>query len=226
MGWFDKHKPEGAKDGDQSKSEMDTLLEKFGTMLDERTKPTREAVEAMQAKWNAIEAEATKVTPPDTRPRDENGNVRDLTPEEKQRGLNIALAEQNVQNAARFIERDVLDALPADWKDLKPEIQSMFNNTPVARKAAPDYMAYCNNCCDVVIAREARKGGVRRNSETKEFFLEDKSTSSITEDSILSDPALAWRSPDGLRSLSAADQLRKLGIDPKEFEESAKKGLV
>lgn len=228
MGMLDRFKktPEGSDD--QSKAEMDAMFERFGTMVDERLKPVTEKVSTLAGEWETIKAEATKTAPPDTRPRDEHGNVRELTADEKQRNLNIALAEQNVQNAARFIERDVLDTLPTDFKDLKPQIAQMFRDTPVARKAQPDYAEYCQNCADLAIAREARKGGLRRNPDTREFFLEDKSSGSSEPDSILNDPSLVWHydSPSGPRSMTAAEQLRKLHIDPKTFEDSVKKGLV
>jgi len=221
-----KKPPEGSDD--QSKAEMDAMFERFGSMVDERMKPITDNVTALKSEWETIKAEATKTAPPDTRPRDENGNPRELTDAEKQTRLNIALAEQNVQNAARFIERDVLDTLPVDFKDLKPQIAQMFRDTPVARKAQPDYAEYCQNCADLAIAREARKGGLRRNAETKEFFLEDKSGVSNEPDSILNDPSLVWHydTPQGPRTMSAKEQLAKLHIDPKEFEDSARKGRV
>jgi hypothetical protein len=225
MGLFDRHKPADSKSEEQSKAEMDAMFERFGAMVEERVKPMRETVDAMQAKWNAIEAEATKTTPPDTRPRDENGNVRELTGEEKQRNLNLALAQQNVQTAARLTERDVLDSLPSDWKHLIPEIRTLFANTEIGRKAQADYAEYCQNCADLVIAREAKKAGLRFNQQSKSFFLEDKSAGGSTPDSILNDPSLEWESRDG-RKMSAQEQLRKLGIDPKKFEESAKNGVV
>jgi hypothetical protein len=225
MAWF---KPKDGATDDQSKAEMDAMFERFGTMVDERMKSLNEKVSALSTDWEAVKAEATKPAPVDTRPRDENGNVRDLTDAEKQTRLNIALAEQNVQNAARFIERDVLDTLPADFKDLKPQIAQMFRDTPVARKAQPDYAEYCQNCADLAIAREVRKGGLRRNAETKEFFLEDKSAGGSEPDSMLSDPSLVWHydTPQGPRTMTAKEQLAKLHIDPKEFEDSARKGRV
>jgi hypothetical protein len=223
---FDRFKktPDG-KTEDQSKAELDAMFERFGAMVEERVKPMRDTVDAMQAKWNAIEAEATKTTPPDTRPRDENGNIRELTDTERQQNLNLALAQQNVQTAARLTERDVLDGLSDDWKHLIPEIRAMFASTDLATKAKPDYSWYCQNCADLVIAREAKKAGLRFNQQSKEFFLEDKSAGGSTPDSILNDPSLEWESRDG-RKMSAHEQLRKLGIDPKKFEESAKNGVV
>jgi hypothetical protein len=224
MGMLDRFKktPDGGGE-DQSKAEMEAMFAKFGEIIDERLKPVNESVTSLKTEWETIKTEATKPPVVDTRPRDENGNVRELTPEEKQRNLNIALAEQNVQNAARFIERDILDTLPKDFADLKPAIAQMFRDTPVARKAQPDYAEYCQNCADLAIAREARKGGLRRNAETKEFFLEDKSGGSGEPDSILNDPSLAWNNNG--RMVMPRETLEKLGIDPKKFEERNAKGV-
>jgi hypothetical protein len=226
MGLFDRKKTSDGED--QSKAEMDAMFERFGSMVDERMKPVVEKVSALSTDWEAVKAEATKSPVVDTRPRDENGNVRDLTPEERQRDMNIALAKQNIATSARLTERDVLDALPKDYADLKPQIAEMFRSTPIERKAQPDYAEYCQNCADLAIAREARKGGVRRNSDTKEFFLEDKSAGSSASDSILNDPSLVWHydSPNGPQTMSAKEQLRKLHIDPKDFEDYAKRGRV
>lgn len=223
MGMLDRFKktPEGSDE--QSKAEMDAMFERFGAMVDERMKPLNEKVSALSTDWETVKTEATKVTPPDTRPRDENGNLRELTADEKQRNLNSALVQQNVQTAARLTERDVLDSLPSDWKHLIPEIRALFAQTDIGRKAQPDYAEYCQNCADLVIAREAKKAGLRFNQESKEFFLEDKSAGGSTPDSILNDPSLAWNNNG--KVMSAREQLDKLGIDPKKFEERNARGV-
>jgi len=223
MGMLDRFKknPDGGED--QSKAEMDAMFAKFGEIIDERLKPVNEKVSALSTDWEAVKTEATKPPVVDTRPRDEHGNVRDLTPEERQRNLNIALAEQNVQNSARFIERDTIASLHQDWKHLAPQIEEMFRNTEVSRKAKGDYAEYCQNCAELVIGREAKKAGLRRR-DNGEFFLEDKSGGSSTPDSILNNRELDW--DNNGRVMTAHEQLRKLGIDPKKFEEAAKHGAV
>ena len=223
MGMLDRFKktPEGGED--QSKAEMDAMFAKFGEIIDERLKPVSESVSGLKSEWETIKAEATKTTEPDRTPRNADGTPRELTAEEKRAALDNALATQNIQNAARFIERDVLDAMPADYADLKPTIREMFKNTPVQRKMLADYAEYCENCVDLAIAKAARKGGLRRNAETKEFFLEDKSAGSTTSDSILNDPSLAWNNNG--RMVMPRETLEKLGIDPKKFEERNAKGV-
>lgn len=216
MGLWNKKPSEGSED--QSKAEMDALMDRFKQELE----PLRTEFSALKTDWETIKAEASKPPVVDTRPRDENGNVRDLTADEKQRNLNVALAEQNVQNSARFIERDTLDAVHADWKYLVPKMRAHFDSTPVGRKAQADYPEYCRNVTRLVIGEEAQSAGLRRK-DNGEFFLEDKSAGGSTPDSILNDPSLAWNNNG--KVMSAREQLDKLGIDPKKFEERNARGV-
>jgi len=189
----------------------------------------REGVEKLQSDWDGNKTEATRTTPADTTPRNADGTPRELTAEEKQRNTQQATLGVAVLTNARLTEREVLDELPPDWQHLIPEIRGYFANTPIEQKAKPDYAEYCRNCADLAIAKAARKAGLRYNRENQSFFLEDKSTSSTQEDGVLSDPSLAWNQQRGdgsIRTWSAGEQLRKLVIDPKEFEESVKKGVV
>jgi hypothetical protein len=229
MGWFDKHKPDATKTAEeQSKAEMDALLERFTAAVDEKVAPLRETVTKLQTDWDTIKTEATRPPVTDTTPKNPDGTPRELTAEEQQRNLNAALLQSNIQTAARLTEREVLDALPADWQHLVPEIRAHFNNTPIQRKAQADYAEYCNNCADLVIAKAARKAGLRYNRDNQTFFLEDKSTSTTREDGVLSDPSLSWRqeTANGTRVWTPEEQLAKLGIDPQKFSESVKKGVV
>jgi hypothetical protein len=229
MGWFDKHKPDATKTPEeQSKAEMDELVNRFSAAVDERVKPLRETVEKLQTDWDTIKTEATKPPAADATPRNADGTPRELTPEEKQRNTQQATLGVAILTNARLTEREVLDELSSDWTHLIPEIRGIFANTPMEQKGRGDYSQYCRNCVDLVIAREARKSGLRYNRENQTFFLEDKSTSATREDSVLSDPALAWRqeTPNGVRVMSAQEQLEKLGIDPAKFAESVKKGVV
>jgi hypothetical protein len=229
MGWFDKHKPDATKTPEeQSKADMDALVDRFSAAVDERVKPLRETVEKLQTDWDTIKTEATKPPAADTTPRNADGTPRELTPEEKQRNTQQATLGVAILTNARLTEREVLDELSADWTHLIPEIRGIFANTPMEQKGRGDYAQYCRNCVDLVIAREARKSGLRYNRENQTFFLEDKSTSSTREDGVLSDPSLSWRqeTSSGTRVWTPEEQLRKLGIDPKEFSESVKKGVV
>jgi hypothetical protein len=225
---FFKRSNADEKTEEQSKAEMDALLEGFSAKVEEKIAPLRTTVENLQTKWNVIEAEATKPPVVDNRPKNPDGTPRDLTDDEKRNNATLAGVQLSVQTNARLTEREVIDELQDDWKHLIPEIRGIFASTPIEQKARTDYAQYCRNCVDLVIAREARKSGLRRNSETGAFFIESKGTSESREDSVLSDPSLAWRqeTPNGVRVMSAQEQLEKLGIDPAKFAESVKKGVV
>ena len=229
MGWFEKHKPDATKTPEeQSKADMDALVDRFSAAVDERVKPLRETVEKLQTDWDTIKTEASKPPATDRTPRNADGTPRDLTDDEKRNNATLAGVQLSVQTNARLTEREVIDELQDDWKHLIPEIRGIFASTPIEQKARTDYAQYCRNCVDLVIAREARKSGLRFNRENQTFFLEDKSTSATREDGVLSDPSLAWRqeTPNGVRVMSAQEQLEKLGIDPAKFAESVKKGVV
>lgn len=230
MGWFDKHKPADGKTADeQSEAQMNALVDRLGASIEERIKPLRDGFDAMKTDWETIKAEATRTPTVDTRPKNDDGTPRELTEDEKRNNITRASVELSVTTNARLTEREVLDSLPADFADLIPDIRALFNNTPLQRKAQSDYADYCNNCADLVIAKHARKAGLRFNRESKTFFLEDKSTSTSREDGVLSDPSLVWnqQKPDGsVRAWSPEEQLRKLDIDPAKFSESVKKGVV
>jgi hypothetical protein len=228
MGWFDKHKPaEGKTPAEQSEAEMNALVDRLGTSLEERiAKPIREELTALKSEWETIKAEASKPPAVDTTPRNADGTPRELSAEEKLRNAQQATLGVAVLTNARLTEREVLDELPSDWSHLLPEIRGLFANSPIEVKAKPDYAQYCRNCADLVIAREARKAGLRYNEQSKTFFLEDKSTSATREEGVLSDPSLVWHQEKAngvTKTWSPSEQLRALGIDPKEF---AEKGSV
>ena len=217
------------KTEEQSKAEMDALVERLGTSLEERiAKPIREELTALKTDWETIKTEASKPPVVDNRPKNPDGTPRELTDDEKRNNATLAGVQLSVQTNARLTEREVIDELQDDWKHLIPEIRGIFASAPIEQKARTDYAQYCRNCVDLVIAREARKSGLRYNRENQTFFLEDKSTSSTREDGVLSDPALSWRqeTANGVRVVTPEETLRKLGIDPAKFEESVRKGVV
>jgi hypothetical protein len=233
MGWFDKHKPAASDAGktadEQSEAQVNALVEKLGASLEERiAKPLREDLTALKTEWETIKAEATK--PPEGKgPTNTDGTPRELSQEEKNTLGTQAAFAQSVLTNARLTEREVLDSLPADFADLIPEIRAYFTDTPLDRKSKSDYAVYCSNCADLVIAKHARKAGLRRNPDNKTFFLEDKSAGGDGhEPGPLSDPSLTWRqeTASGTRVWTPEEQLRKLDIDPAKFAESVKKGVV
>jgi hypothetical protein len=228
MGWFDKHKPDATKTPeDQSKAEMDTLVERFGAAVEERVKPLRETVEKLQTDWEGIKAEATK-PPAATGPTNADGTPRELTEEEKNRNATQASFAVAIQTNARLTESECIASIPAQWSHLIPKVKEWFAAVDFPAKAKPDYAAMCNNIVDILIAREVKTSGLRRDNNGT-FFLEDKSTSATREEGPLSDPELVWhqnKSDGSVKNWSVSDQLRALDIDPAKFSENVKKGVV
>jgi len=85
------------------------------------------------------------------------------------------LAVETVNLRSRMIEREVLDELEG-FSEFLPEIRKELASTNVQVKAMPNYEAYVRNVVDMVVGREARKGGLRRDKQR--FVLEDGSSSS------------------------------------------------
>ena len=226
MGWLDRHKQADGKSDEQSKAEMDQLVERLGASFEEklnaRLEPLTTTVTALKTDWESIKTEATKT---DTTPRNADGTPRELTDDEKRNNREAATVGLVVQANARLTERDVLDEIPSGWKHIVPDVRKMFADTPIQRKAQPDYAEYCRNIVTLVIGNAARKAGLSTSDNGGSFFLEDKSGSSTEQGGVLSDPSLAWRKNDGSTE-SASETLRKLGIAPKDFEESVKRGVV
>jgi hypothetical protein len=227
MAWpkFGKTEEEKKPEETQSKSDLDALVERFGATIESQLKPLRDDVTAMKSKWEDIEREATKPAPQ----LNDDGTPKQPTEAERTQNSTQAAMGLAIQANARQTENEVISEISAQWPEQVPEIRSYLANTPIARKALPDYSDYCRNIVDMVVGKAARKAGVRYDGNSKSFFLEDKSTSSLREDGPLSDPGLEWgqhKSDGTVKRWSVADQLRVLGIDPKEFNESVKRGLV
>ena len=219
---------------EQEKAEVDSLIDRIGSSIEQRIeakfKPITDDITALKTKWDDIEKSAREdLERQSTTPKDENGNPRQLTDDEKRNSREMATVQLAVQTNARLTESEIIDEIKDRWSHLVPEIRTQFAATPIQRKAQPDYAIYCRNVVDMIVGREARKGGLSYDSQNKTFFLEDKTTGATESSSPLNDPGLVWRQqmPDGsTRVLSASDQLRKLGIDAKELEANIQAGKV
>jgi hypothetical protein len=227
MTWnpFNKKAADGTpKPDEQSKSEVDQLVERLTTSLDakldERLKPVTQRVETLATEWNGIKEAANKPEPEKREPADITTD-----PERwKQEALG-PLQVQVVLANARITEKEVLDSLGQRWKHLLPQVQAMLDGTPWQRKALPDYKDYVKNVLDVAIGKAARENGLRYDDQNQKFFLEDANSKTEQGDEIF-DASTTWIDPRSGRTLTAAQQLAKLGIDPKEYAESVKKGVV
>jgi len=221
MGLWNKKPAEG--DGTQTKSEADLLVEKLGPVIEAVVKPIRDQVETISTKWNAMEEEAKRGLNEEQQrtAREAEGN---LTPEEKQALETKKAFVLNVLTNARVTEEDVIREVRDQWPSLVPRFREVINGIPFDEKSKPNYADRCRNAVTLVIGQEARKGGLKQDSNTGKFFLEDAAASTGGDDSPFSDPDLTWidpRNPDRA-PMSASEQLRKLRIDPKQFADWVK----
>jgi hypothetical protein len=194
----------------------EALLAKMSELLN----PLKESIDAQGKRMDAYE-EARRpkepVTPNETPSvlDDENAafNAR-LTP----------LAVETINLRSRMVEREVLDELEG-FSEFIPEIKKELANTSVQVKAMPNYEAYVRNVVDMIVGREARKGGLRRDKQR--FILEDgSSTNDNTGGSSASQEDkdfLNFHVTTGKgKVVTRAEYLKRIGIDISNPEELAK----
>ncbi len=222
MGWFDKKDdtkgktevpPPDEKKIDQSKSEADLLVEKLGASLDARLKPLADKVEAVATWQKNLEEAAKKTAPPDKKNDTEppkrvslaDASMDDAAEEEWKKQNILPAYVEMAKVKAEMVETRVLASLSADFDFLKPDIQKVFDETPIQRKAAADYGAYCGNVVKMVLGDAALKAGLRSQTQgdKRRFYLEDGSAKQGTE--------------AGIEAQDADFLKKKLGIDPAEF---------
>jgi hypothetical protein len=217
--WNPFAKKDDEKKDDQSKSEVDLLVEKLGASFEERLKPLREGFETLKTEWDGIKAAATKEDPPPN-------NDADLTEEQKLKKNQDGLFALNVATNARLTESEVISEISANWAHLIPEIRTILAATPLQRKAQADYAIYCRNVKDMIVGQAAQKAGLRYDNKGGRFFLEDAAAKTGGADSPLSDPDLSWTDPNTGKTITGSETLARLGIKPEEFVENQKKGYV
>ena len=206
-------------DKTQSKTDQDALVERMNAAFAEHMKPLRDEFTTLKNDWESIKAAATKEEPPPN-------NEGELTPEQKNERDKRSLLALNIATNARLTEGECIQGISDQWKHLIPEIRTLFNRTPIERKAQPDYPEYCNNIVDMLIGKAARSAGLRYNGDNKTFFIEDAASKTGGEQSPLADPALSWQDPVSGKTESASETLRKLGIKPEDFVKSMNDGIV
>jgi len=231
VGWSPFKKTEPEKTDDQTKSEVDQLVEKLGASFDakltERLDPLQKGFTELKGEWDGIKAAATEK--PDT---NNNGGAgggatdETLTDEQKAAKDRRALLILSVQTNARITESEIISEVSGQWAHLVPEMKEFFAHTPVERKAMPDYAVFCRNIKDMVVGKAAQKAGLRFDGKNQRFFLEDATAKTGGADSPLADPDLNWTDPNTGKTISASETLARLGIKPEEFVENQKKGLV
>jgi hypothetical protein len=216
-------KKDGEKKDDQSKSEVDELVEKLGASfeakLSERLDPLQKGFTELKGEWDGIKAAATKNDDPP--PADDT-----LTEEQKLKKNQDGLFALNVATNARLTESEVISEISANWAHLIPEIRTILAATPLQRKAQADYAVYCRNVKDMIVGQAAQKAGLRYDNKGGRFFLEDAAAKTGGADSPLSDPDLSWTDPNTGKTITGSETLARLGIKPEEFVENQKKGYV
>ena len=206
--WFKKK-----EDGTPEEPSQDALLDAFAAKIEERLKPFQDELRKVSDWQNRVEQEVLKQAPPAQTPPS--------TPEEQNASEKRALLQINIETRAMVHEERCLNSL-GEWDHLKPELVKIFADTPLATKAQPNYPAICQSAVDVLVGREARKGGLRRDNSGK-FFIEAATSKTGGEESPLNEIP-AWSSDD--RTETVSDTLNKMGIDEKEFASNLKSGRL
>lgn len=221
------------KPGEEGNSTpQDELIAKFSTVVAEALKPINEKIEqqasevkTLTTKWNAIEAEGTKAAEEEAR-RAAAAVESELTPEQKAEKERQQLFAQTVLTNARITENECAQVLERDCPKLVPEFRQMCANTDWRQKALPNYAQQCMNAIDLLIGREARKGGLRYQRNTEKFVIEDAGAHGSGEASPLSTGDLDWIDERSGKMLTATEQLAKLKLTPEDFKNMQKMGLV
>jgi hypothetical protein len=211
---------EHEKKDDQSKSEVDELVEKLGASFEERIKPLQDGFTALKSEWDGIKAAATKADEPPP------ANDAELTDEQRNKKAQDGLFALSVATNARLTESEVLSEISSNWAHLIPEIRTILAATPLPRKAQADYAVYCRNVKDMIVGQAAQKAGLRYDGKNSRFFLEDAAARTGGDASPLYDPDLNWTDPNTGKTITGSETLARLGIKPEEFVENQKKGYV
>lgn len=210
-------------DNTQSKADADALVEKLTAKFDEALKPVRDQIESLTTKWNKMEEEATRSVNAETAGKHADGT--ELTSEERNERDKRGLLAVAVNANARITESECIAGIASEWPQLVPKVKELFRNTDWQRKAQPDYAEYCSNIVDMLVGKEARKGGLRYDRTSSRFMIEDATTKTGGAESPLNDPDLTWVDPKG-RTMTASDQLAKFKIDPEKFAKNLKDGRL
>ena len=217
MAWpWNKDESAAKTEPEQTKSEVDQLVEKLTAHFDTKFAPVFNDVTALKADFDALKTAAA--SPP---PKESSTEPRQLTSfiDDGDRAFAERigpLAVQTTQLSARVIEGEALRQVQADgWDTLIPEIRKHLDNTPLQRKAANDYGAYVENVVSMVIGANARKAGLRMDGSKKTFYLEDASAKTAVSPHAFS-PDFDWVDSKG-RVHKPEETLSKLGIDPAKF---------
>lgn len=215
----------------REEKEANEFIEKIGVSLDAKLKaavgPLSEKVNAWDDRWKKLEEAASG----DDSGGDGGGVNDDSLTEEQKRERARDLKERkllalSIATNARITESEILAEVREKFPEFETKIKEIYANTPIERKGMADYAAYCRNVMKMVVGEAALAGGLRYNTEKKEFFLENAAGSGDGETHDFLAQDMAWTDPASGKTLSGREQLAKLGITPEEFAKSVKAGVV
>jgi hypothetical protein len=196
----------------------DDIAAKMSALLD----PFKASIENIDKRLTAAE-EARK--PKEQSKSDEQVSVLDDENAAFNQRLG-PLAIETIKTNARLTEREVLDEVrDKGLTDFIPQIKEQFGNTPIQVKADPNYERYCHNVVDMIVGREAQKGGLK--AKGNRFILEDSSTADDkTHESTLADADREWLNfevitPGSKKHVTRKEFLTRMGhdlSDPKVLE--------
>lgn len=219
MAWpWNKDESVTKTEPEQTKNEVDQLVEKLSQHFDAKFTPILQDVTALKTDFDALKAAAAAPAQKEANGSDQPRQLTSFIDDgDRAFAERIGpLAVQTTQLSARVIESEALRQVQADgWDTLIPEIRKHLDNTPLARKAASDYGAYVENVVSMVIGANARKAGLRMDGSKKTFYLEDASAKTNVSPSVFGSD-VNWVDQKG-RIHTAEEQLSKLGIDPVKF---------
>lgn len=218
MAWpWNKDESATKTEPEQTKNEVDQLVERLSQHFDAKFTPILQDVTALKTDFDALKAAAATPANKETSESSPKQLTSFIDDGDRAFAERIGpLAVQTTQLSARVIESEALRQVQADgWDTLIPEIKKHLDSTPLVRKAASDYAAYVENVVSMVIGANARKAGLRMDGSKKTFYLEDASAkTSVSPSAFTSDQN--WIDQKG-RVHTAEETLSKLGIDPQKF---------
>lgn len=217
----DAKNPDGSpqSEEEQQSALLDAFAAKIDERLDAKLKPINEKVESVAAWQTKIEKEAEAANAPDP---NKNPDGTELTDEQKRDQRDRALFAQTVLTNARISENECISRFERQWPQLVDEFRTLCQNTPVDVKARKDYPQLLEKTVQQLVGRDALKNGLRYDANGSRFILEDGVPGDREADAILTGE-YDWTDPrNPTKHLTAAQQLRKLNIDPKAFEKWAK----
>jgi hypothetical protein len=235
VSFWNKKPPEGETEEQKKQreeKEQNEFIEKIGVTLDAKVKAAVGDLSAKVTSWDDRWKKLEEAAAGGEGGGEGGGGSGDeeLTDDQKREKLDREeknkLLALTIATNARITEAEILHEVHDKFPEFEAKIKDIYANTPIARKGQADYAAYCRNVMKMVVGEAALAGGLRYDSASKQFFLENSSGGGDGETHEFLASDMNWTDPTSGRTLSARDQLNKLGITPEDFAKSVKAGVV